>query len=116
MRCVAADEPWMVDFPLALELKPEWAQNVAHRPAQMPSPAPLWHTLGLIDALSHVHRLTVPVLLTAGGSDTTCPAPTIEALFQRLPTTKLYCTLDGQAHGYTREFVTLAAAWFRLYA
>ena len=115
-RCVAADEPWLVDFPLAVELKPEWAQDLAARTAQMPSPASLWHTLGLIDALSHVHRLTVPVLLTAGGSDATCPPPTIEALFERLPTTKLYCHLDGQLHGYTREFVTLAAAWFRLYA
>jgi cephalosporin-C deacetylase-like acetyl esterase len=116
VRCVAADEPWMVDFPLALELKPDWAQDLAARTAGMPDPAPLWHTLGLLDALSHVHRLTVPVLLTAGGSDETCPPPTIEALFERLPTTKLYCLLDGQAHGYTCEFVTLAAAWFRLYA
>jgi cephalosporin-C deacetylase-like acetyl esterase len=116
VRCVAADEPWMVDFPLALELKPDWAQELAARTAGMPDPAPLWHTLGLLDALSHVHRLAVPVLLTAGDSDETCPRPTIEALFQQLPTTKLYCLLDGQAHGYTREFVTLAAAWFRLYA
>jgi cephalosporin-C deacetylase-like acetyl esterase len=115
-RCVAADEPWMTDFPRAVELKPEWAANVAARTAGMADPAQLWRTLGLIDALSHAHRLQVPVLLTAGGADVTCPPPTIEALFQRLPTTRLYCLLDGQAHGYTREFVTLAAAWFRLYA
>jgi cephalosporin-C deacetylase-like acetyl esterase len=116
VRCVAADEPWLVDFPLAAELKPDWAQNIAARSAGTADPAPLWRTLGLLDALSHVHRLTVPVLLTAGGSDVTCPPPTIEALFTSLPSTKLYCLLDGQAHGYTREFVTLAGAWFRLYA
>jgi len=116
VRCVAADEPWLVNFPLAAELKPDWAQNIAARTAGMADPAPLWRTLGLLDALSHAHRLTVPVLLTAGGSDVTCPPPTIEALFTSLPSTKLYCLLDGQAHGYTREFVTLAGAWFRLYA
>jgi cephalosporin-C deacetylase-like acetyl esterase len=115
-RCVAADEPWLTAFPLALELKPEWAANVTARTAQMPDPAPLWRTLGLIDSLAHVHRLNVPVLLTAGGADPTCPAATIEALFEKLPTTKLYCLLDGEPHGYTREFVTLAGAWFRLYA
>jgi hypothetical protein len=61
----------MVDFPLAVELKPEWGRDLAARAAQMSSPAPLWHTLGLLDALSHVHRLMAPVLLTPGGSDTT---------------------------------------------
>jgi cephalosporin-C deacetylase-like acetyl esterase len=114
-RCVAADEPWMVDFPRAMSLKPDWAQSLQERTAAMGA-APLWRALGTIDALSHVHRLTVPVLLTAGGADATCPPPTIEALFDKLPTTRLYCLLDGQGHGYTREFVTLAAAWFRLYA
>jgi len=116
VRCVAADEPWLTDFPQAVALKPEWAANVAARTAERPDPAPLWRTLGLIDALAHVHRLQIPVLLVAGSDDTVCPAPTIEALFERLPSTKLYCLLDGQAHGYTREFVTLAGAWFRLYA
>jgi cephalosporin-C deacetylase-like acetyl esterase len=116
VRCVAADEPWMVNFPLALELRPEWAEWLNADLASKRDPAPLWRILGTIDALSHAPRLTVPVLLTAGGSDTTCPAPTIESLFGRLPTTKLYCRLDGQGHGYTQEFITLASAWFRLYA
>jgi hypothetical protein len=56
------------------------------------------------------------VLLTAGGADATCLPATIKALFDKLPTTRLYCLLDGEGHGYTREFVPLAAAWFRLYA
>jgi cephalosporin-C deacetylase-like acetyl esterase len=116
VRCVAADEPWMVDFPLALDLKPDWGQELRGQLGDPARAAQLWHTLGTLDALSHVHRLDVPVLLTAGGDDATCPPPTIEALFERLPTTRLYCYLDGQPHGYTREFVTLAAAWFRLYA
>ena len=116
VRCVAADEPWMIDFPQAMSLKVDWAQSLEERMAAMDDPSPVWRALGTIDALSHAHRLAVPVLLTAGGADVTCPPPTIEALFDKLPTTRLYCHLDGQGHGYTREFVTLAAAWFRLYA
>jgi cephalosporin-C deacetylase-like acetyl esterase len=113
-RCVAADEPWLTDLPRAMSLKPDWAERLRARIE--PNPARVWRTLGTIDALSHVHRLTVPVLLTAGDTDATCPPPTIKALFDKLPTTRLYCHLDGQAHGYTREFIALATAWFRLYA
>jgi cephalosporin-C deacetylase-like acetyl esterase len=116
VRCVAADEPWLVDFPHAIALKPAWAQPFLAGERSVPDPAALWRTLGTIDALSHARRLTVPVLLTAGGGDVTCPPPTIETLFDKLPTTRLYCHLDGQAHGYTREFIALASAWFRLYA
>ena len=31
LRCVAADEPWMVDFPRAMSLKPDWAQSLRER-------------------------------------------------------------------------------------
>jgi len=70
----------------------------------------------MIDALSHARRLDVPVLLTAGGADVTCLPETISALFERLPSTRSYCYLDGQGHAYTSAFLPLAAAWFRLYA
>ena len=111
VRCVAADEPFMVNFPLAKVVQPEWAPQLFERVS-----ADQWHALGFIDTMSHAHRLTVPVMLTAGGDDTSCPAALIESLFERLPATRMYCYLQGQEHGYTQEFVALAAAWFRLYA
>jgi hypothetical protein len=40
----------------------------------------------------------------------------IETVFHKLPSTRMYCYIDGQGHAYTQEFVTLATAWFRLYA
>ena len=39
-----------------------------------------------------------------------------ETVFAKLPSTRIYCSIDGQGHGYTQEFVALATAWFRLYA
>ena len=75
-----------------------------------------WRALGFIDTLSHARRLTLPVMLTAGGEDTACPPATIESLFEKLPATRMYCHLHGQEHDYTQEFIALAAAWFRLYA
>ena len=124
VRCLAADEPWLVNFPLYRELLPEWAQGggsegrpgLFDRIAAADDPSVLWRGIGIIDALSHVHRLELPVLLTAGGADNTCPAATIRSLYDRLPATKALIHLNDEGHGYTKEFPTLAAAWFRLYA
>lgn len=72
-------------------------------------------SMGLIDSHSHAHRLTVPVLLTAGGDDSTCPPDTIQALYDKLPSTRSITFLDGQPHAYTPAFLRLAHAWFGLH-
>ena len=116
-RSVAADEPFLVDFPLCVaEGRSEWGAELRSRIAKMGNLSGAWWALGMIDALSHAHRLTLPVMLTAGSDDATCPAASIESLFESLPDTKLYCHLKGQGHGYTQEFIALSSAWFRLYA
>jgi cephalosporin-C deacetylase-like acetyl esterase len=116
VRCVAADVSWMTNFPLCKELDVEWGHDTFAAIEAMEDPADGWYALGLIDALSHARRLTVPVMLTAGGADPTCPPAAIETVFDKLPLTRMYCYIDGQGHAYTQEFVTLATAWFRLYA
>lgn len=116
VRCVAADVSWMTNFPLCKELDVEWSRDTIAAIEAMDNPADGWYALGLIDALSHARRLTIPVMFTAGGTDSTCPPSAIETVFHRLPSTRMYCYLDGQGHAYTQEFVTLASAWFRLYA
>ncbi|MGC9523187.1 MAG: alpha/beta hydrolase family protein [Anaerolineae bacterium] len=121
VRSVAADEPWLIHFPAYRALRPDWAQrseetgDIFEAIEHSGDPGALWRELGKIDALAHVHRLTMPVLLTAGGDDTTCPMQTIRALYDRLPSTKSLTQLDGVSHGYTQAFPYLAAAWFRLY-
>jgi cephalosporin-C deacetylase-like acetyl esterase len=74
-----------------------------------------WRGLGFVDTMNHGRRLTVPVLLTAGEADNVCPPETIGALFERLPGTRSLTLLQNEGHGYTRQFVPLATAWFRLY-
>lgn len=116
-RCVAADEPFLVNFPLCVAGgQVEWAGELSEGIAEVENPSDAWRALGFIDALSHAHRLTVPVMLTAGGDDATCAASSIESLFEVLPDTKMYCHLEGQGHGYNQDFIALSAAWFRLYA
>lgn len=114
VRCVAADEPFLTHFPLAHSRGAYALADEAR--GLLADPVRAWKVLGRFDTLSHAHRLTMPVLLTAGGADLTCPPETIEALFERLPGTRSLTWLDGVGHGYTPQFVHLAAAWFRLYA
>lgn len=113
-RCVAADLAFMTGFPLERN-RGAYAETVAGV-MKMKDPKAGWRTLGFIDTFSHARRLTCPVLLTAGGDDETCPAETIAALFERLPSTRSYTYLEGVGHRYTVEFIPLARAWFRLYA
>jgi cephalosporin-C deacetylase-like acetyl esterase len=116
VRSVAADVPWMANFPLYSKLDVEWGKDIFSSIHAMQNPATGWYALGLIDALSHVRRLTIPVMLVAGGEDTTCPPATIESVFAELGSTRLFYDLDGQGHDYTQEFIAVASAWFRLYA
>lgn len=122
VRCLAADEPWLVNFPLYRSQLPEWAQGSEDRPSlfdgisRSVDPAIAWRRLGMIDAIAHVHRLDLPVMLTAGSEDVTCPEPSIRSLYDVLPGTRSLTVLKGEGHGYTAEFAHLAASWFRLYA
>jgi cephalosporin-C deacetylase-like acetyl esterase len=114
VRCVAADVPFLTDFRGA---KGQGAYALFSSTLQAADDKKtVWHAAGLVDTLSHVHRLDLPVLLTGGGCDETCPPSTIEALFERLPGTRSYTYLKGTAHRYTTQFIPLTTAWFRLYA
>ena len=111
VRCVAADLSGVTNMP------------IAKRHRTTPPPARLdnigdegWRALGFADTVSHAHRLTCPVLLTAGGKDSDCPAIAQKALFERLPGTCSYNYFDDLEHRGSREFITLVSAWFRMYA
>ena len=111
IRCVAADVPFLTNMPLA-----------DGRGAYFRVPEGLavtgiegWRGIGLVDTLSHVHRLHCPILLTAGGEDKVCPPETIESLYQRLLGIKALIFLKETGHLYTEEFIPLAKAWFRIY-
>ena len=121
VRAVGADVPFLTDFPLVRAMKEPGAYCLAfdplgqlerERPADLPA---AWKALGTIDTTSHAHRLTLPVLLTAGQQDAACPPPSVRSLFDKLPATRCYCELAAQGHAYTTPFVHLARAWFRLY-
>lgn len=113
VRCVCADLPFLTDFPgSALEgpayslLQPVYAATLA---------ADFWRRLGYVDTVSHAHRLTMPVMLSAGGEDGTCPPHTVERLFRHLPGTKQYTYLEHQIHTHSQSSMYLFSTWLRLY-
>lgn len=114
VRCVCADLPFLTHFPAScLEgeayglLRPVY-EEIPHDT--------FWRNLGYIDTVSHAHRLTMPVMLSAGGADDTCPPVTVEHLFALLPGTKQYTFLREQVHTHSRSSMVLFSAWLKLYA
>lgn len=114
VRCVAADLPFLTNYPLAGNHGSYW--RVAQALQEIDVMEDGWKALGYIDTMSHASRLDIPVMLTAGGNDSACPPDTIEALYRQLPGTRSYTLLKDGVHRYSKEFIALASAWFRLYA
>lgn len=112
VRCIAADVPGLTNVPLVKRLGikpfPLDLYNIIKEDD--------WRAVGLIDTISHVHRLNCPILLTAGGRDDTCPAEAIKSLFELLKGTRSYNFFENLEHRYSREFVNLLFSWVRMYA
>lgn len=118
VKAVAADVPFLTAFPMHVDKANRGAYGVAFDPLERLQPdrqPAAWRALGFIDTLCHAHRLTMPVLLTAGSIDQVTPKDSIQTLFAALPATRSYTELEGQDHAYTAPFLRLAQAWFGLY-
>jgi hypothetical protein len=124
LKCVAADQPFLTDFKTSLRLTdaehPVTAEfkhilgsgKVIQHGEQL---SQLYNELGLYDSLSHAHRLSMPVLLTSGTNDFTCPAEAIFNLYTRLPNTRSLTEETGRGHGGMVPFHRIALAWFKAY-
>ena len=115
VKSVAADVPFLTNFPLARSLG-SYKELCFNTLDKMKDKQDGWYALGFIDTLSHARRLNIPVMLTSGGDDVACPPETVKSLFEKLPSTKMYHFLEGQWHAHTIQFAVMSAAWFRLYA
>lgn len=116
VRAVAADVPYLTNFPIMHEQGDQGAYATAFTVMETPGGSEEeWRSLGFIDTVSHAHRLEIPTLLTAGSLDTATPPVSVSSLFEILPGTRSYTLIAGQGHGYTTPFLRLAKAWFQLY-
>ncbi len=105
VRCVCADLPFLTDFP-ATELEGP-AYSILKPAYEETDHTLFWNQLGYVDTLSHAHRINVPVMLSAGGLDNTCPPKTIEHLFSELDCTKQYTFSKNVVHTFSRKYGSL---------
>lgn len=112
-RAVASDQPFLTNLKMANH---RGAYGMGMDLLKDADPEAVKQAEYLIDTVNHVHRFTFPVLLTSGGHDDVCPPETIADLFSRIPGTKSYTHFEHLTHGYNREFLQLAKAWFMIYA
>lgn len=114
VRCVCADLPFLTAFPLT-GLAGD-AYGLLKKAYAATEESLFWNRLGYIDTVSHRHRLTMPVMLSAGGKDVVCPPETVEYLFQRLPGSKQYTYLEENVHTHSRQSMVLFRSWLMLHA
>jgi cephalosporin-C deacetylase len=68
-------------------------------------------TLDYFDPLQLVSRLRAPALVSSGGHDTTCPADTIRAVFDRIPGVKSLFHDPELTHTSSETFYGLTWQW-----
>lgn len=113
IRCVCADVPFLTAFPMT-GLNGE-AYGILRNAYESERKEIFWNRLGYVDTLSHAHRLHIPVMLSGGGKDTVCPAPTVELLFSKLQGTKQYTYLEDNVHTHSRQSMMLFRCWLALH-
>lgn len=112
-KAVASDQPFLTNLTLAGQ---RGAYGIGQELIEQAKEEDRERAAYYIDTVHHVHRFTFPVLLTSGGQDGTCPPDTIEDLFHQIKGTKSYTHFEHLSHGYNREFVQMAKAWFLIYS
>lgn len=111
---VASDQPFLTNFK---DANYRGAYSIGQEKLSKLSKEDYVKAFEQVDTINHVYRLNqIPVLLTSGGKDDTCPKDTVVSLFEKLNGTKSYTCFNDLTHGYNRQFISLAKAWFNIYA
>jgi len=82
IKTVVAHVPFLCDLRRAAAL-PSLAKNLLDRAGNNNQSA--FRTLDYFDPYMLAGRIRVPVFMSAGGKDALCPAPTVKAVYDRIP-------------------------------
>lgn len=112
VRAVASEQPFLTDFAY---MSGRGSYIMGQNLFASASEQTIAKATEVLDTLHHVHRIGCPVLLTAGGKDVGCFPESVKHLYDELGGTKSFTLFDYLPHGYSREFVAMTEAWFKLY-
>jgi cephalosporin-C deacetylase len=114
VKAVVAHVPFLCDFRLAARTPDSLVKRLLDRAGR--NDAAALSTLDYFDPHELAPRLRVPVLMSAGGKDTTCPAATIRSAFERISsdakTLKFYPDLT---HTSCVDFYNVTWPWLDLH-
>ena len=113
VKAVVAHVPFLCDFRLAARTPSSLVKTLLDRAGRNDEAA--LRTLDYFDPLQLAPRLRVPVLMSAGGRDETCPAATIQSVYDRLPGVKTLKVYPDLPHTTCLDFYNLSWPWLDLH-
>lgn len=109
VKAVVAHVPFLCDIRGAARTSGSLVKKLLEQAGRNDEAA--WRTLDYFDPRELAPRLRAPVLLSAGGKDTVCPAATIQAVYERLPGEKTLQVYPDLTHTSCLAFYNLSWTW-----
>ena len=116
LKVAVAEEPFLCNYPLAVDLTSSPYSELRDYLAQHPQQrTEVLETLSYFDCLNLVDRITCPTLVDIGKKDQTCPYDTIIPVFERIPGPKALHVYPELTHSPCTDFNAHAMSWLRRY-
>ena len=112
IRTVVAHVPFLCNMPLAATM-PSLVKQLLDRAGK--NNAHSLETLEYFDPYQLAPRLHIPVLMSAGGKDHTCPKQTIESVYERIPGKKKLLEYPDLTHTTCLDFYQHIWPWLDRY-
>jgi cephalosporin-C deacetylase len=109
IKAVIAHVPFLCNFRLAAKTENSLVKQLLDKAGKNNELS--LNTLDYFDPLQLVHKLRVPVLVSAGGKDSTCPLSTIQSVYERLPGTKSLKIYPNLKHTSCLDFYKQSWLW-----
>jgi cephalosporin-C deacetylase len=116
LRMAAANVPFLTDFPRSLTMTGNpYRELVRYIESHPESRERVMRTVSYFDVLNLAEKITVPVIVSIGLFDRTCPAPSIYGMYLKLASSdkrvEIYPYLDH--HEVNKKFGSVRRKWIR---
>jgi cephalosporin-C deacetylase len=116
LRAAVAEEPFLCNFPVSVEVPTSPYRELGDYLAQHPRERPaVLDTLAYFDPLNLAANIRCPTLVNIGMKDDTCPYHTIMPVFETITAPKALHVYPELTHSPCTDFNAHAMDWLRRY-
>lgn len=108
IKAVVAHVPFLCNMRMAATM-PSLVKNLLDKAKANNETA--FHTLDYFDPLQLASHIKVPVLMSAGGKDLSCPLPTIQSVYDRIGSNKQLVIYPDLPHTSCNDFYNRTWPW-----